>query len=477
MCRLRNDSGTGQRAAALRREDAQVQAAAARWRSRLETLDRRASNGLTGFCANAVLVTALLPYVSIVVQPSLDVQLMALATSSAALLALFILTPRLLTVCRMDIYVLGIGLATLLYVVPDIAAIDPEATLRGCAPIVLAFPVYFAVRNLYRFMSPRVFAGTVFFYGLVLLIQLRAPAVYTALFRHVLSDVRWTPETGRGPNVLCPEPSMMGNMCVLFAVSLYFFHRAYWQRHKTAARSVVAASLLMLLLTKSATGVVLALAVALAGLLASRRPARTKAAIVASLAASVLTLGALSSASEARGSLILASIARNPLLVLQDYSFGERCVGLFVGLYALPEAPLGSGDVRLNVGLTNKALNGTAAAYLWPDGTFRNFLVDITSVHSNNLGLGSMVQRMGLAGLIVAAALVLFVRGFAGAWAVRIFVIGLFLNASLFMPTLWFVLGCSAELERLRNAGSADARRPNVAAAVVLEAPKKDAAR
>lgn len=469
------EAGTSQRAAEIRRDDSHCLAKAAAWRKRLETLDRAAANGLVGSCANAVLATALLPYVSIVVQPSLDVQLMALATSCIALLVLFILVPGLLTVCRMDVSVFGIGLLTLLYVDPDIAAIDMQATLRGCAPIVLAFPVYFAVRNLYRFMSPRVFVATVIFYGLVLLIQLRSPATYAALFSHVLSDVRWTPETGRGPNVLCPEPSMMGNMCVLFAVSLCFFHREYWQRHKSAARFVVAASLVMLFLTKSATGVVLALVVALAALLGSRRPASAKAAVVSSLAVAVLLLGTLSSSSEARGSLILASIARNPLLVLQDYSFGERCVGLFVGLYSLPEAPLGSGDVRINVGLTNKALNGSMAAYLWPDGTFRNFLVDITSVHSNNLGLGSMVQRMGLAGVFAAAALVFFVRGFPGAWAARLFVIGLFLNASLFMPTLWFVLGCSAELERLRGAETADARR-GLAAVFAHEVPLKEVA-
>lgn len=226
------EDGTSQHAAAQRRGEAQEPAAAAAWRGRLQTLDRSAAGGLVGLCANAVLVTALLPYVSIVVEPSLDVQLMALATACVALLALFVLTPGLLTVCRMDLAILGIGLLTLLYVDPGIAAIDLEATLRGCAPIILAFPVYFAVRNLYRFMSPRVFVAVVIFYALALLIQLRSPAVYTALFSHFLSDTRWTPESGRGPNVLCPEPSMMGNMCVLFAVSLCFFHRQYWQRHK-----------------------------------------------------------------------------------------------------------------------------------------------------------------------------------------------------------------------------------------------------
>jgi hypothetical protein len=474
---LKQEDGTGERANRLQRDESRDPPIAFAWRKRLETLDRSATGGLIRFCANAVLVTALLPYVSIVVQPSLDVQLMALATACAALLALFLLTPGLLTVCRMDLYVFAIGLLTLLYVDPEIAAIDLQATLRGCAPIVLAFPVYFAVRNLYRFMSPRVFVATVIFYALVLLIQLRLPTVYTALFSHVLSDVRWTPETGRGPNVLCPEPSMMGNMCVLFAVSLCFFHREYWQQHKSAARFVVAVSLVMLFLTKSATGVVLALAVALAALLGSRRSARTKAEVVATLAVGVLALGTLSNSSDARGSLILASIARNPLLVLQDYSFGERCVGLFVGLYALPAAPFGSGDVRINVGLTNKALNGSVAAYLWPDGTFRNFLVDITSIHSNNLGLGSMVQRMGLAGIGAAAALVFFVRGFSGAWAVRLFVIGLFLNASLFMPTLWFVLGCSAELERTADAGTAGTRRRGIAAILRSRAGQGDGTR
>jgi hypothetical protein len=405
-------------------------------------------DGLICFCANAVLVTALLPYISPIVVPGMDVQLMALGTSTLLLIGLLIVTPRIFSFAREDLLILGMGLLSLVYVNPDIAFDDLPATLRACGQIVFAFPVYYAVRNLYRFMSPKVFLWVVALYGAVLFLQVLFPSAYAATFAHLLSDTRFFADEGRGPNGLCTEPSMMGNVCMLFVVSLYFFHREYWQSHKNAARLVFAASCVMLLITKSGTGVVLALVVALAALLSSKLSIRSKGLILAASLLTMIPLGQLLSSSESRGSLILGTIAGNPLSILDEYSFADRMLGVYVGLNQIPQQPFGSLDVRINPEATNSALNGDVAIFIWPDPTFRSLLVDLRSLRYDNHGTGAMVERMGIPGVLILASFLVYARGFQGKWVVRAFMVGMLLNSSMFISTLWFVLGCCIELQR-----------------------------
>ncbi len=402
--------------------------------------------GLICFSANTVLVTTLLPYISPVVLPSMDVQLMALGTSVGVILGLLFLTPGLFSFGREDALILGMGLFSMVYVNPDVAFDDFSATLRACGQIVFAFPIYYAVRNLYRYMSPRIFLAVVVLYCGALYLQVQFPAVYESTFAHMLSDTRWHAEEGRGPNGLCTEPSMMGNMCSLFIVSLYFFHKEYWKHHRRAALSVIAASCVMLIITTSGTGVVLALIVAAAALFSSNLSRKAKAAILAASLLAFLSLGPLLSSSESRGASVLSVIAGNPLSILGDSSFAERLSGVYVGLIQIPEAPLGSFDVRVNSEATNSALNGDLALFLWPNTYLRSILIDLRLIGFNNHGIGDLFDRMGLFGLLISTIMVFLVRGFPGKWVVRIFLVGLFLNASMFMPTLWFVLGCCIEL-------------------------------
>jgi hypothetical protein len=409
------------------------------------------ADGLVRFCANAVLVTALLPYVSPIVLPDMDVQLMALGTSTAILALLLFFMPRRFSFGRDDLLILAMGLISLVYVNPEIAFEDLPAALRACGQIVLAFPVYYAVRNLYPFMSPRVFLAVVALYCAVLFLQMRFPGAYASTFAHLLSDTRWFAEEGRGPNGLCTEPSMMGNVCMLFIVSLYFFHRAYWKTHRNARRFVIAASCGMLVVTKSGTGVVLALVVALAALCSSKLPRRSKAAILAASLFAVVFFGQLLGASESRGASVFSGIAASPLSILDDYSLADRLLGVYVGLHQLPEQPFGSLDVRIQPEATESALNGDVAVFLWPDSTFRSLLVDLRALRYDNHGTGALVERMGIPGVLILATILFYPRGFQGEWVVRAFMAGMLLNASLFISTLWFVLGCCAAMRRTES--------------------------
>ncbi|MGC9995255.1 MAG: hypothetical protein ABSE79_08020 [Terriglobia bacterium] len=416
--------------------------------------ERPGTSPLVRFGANAVLATALLPYLSPIVVPDMDVQLMALGTSIGILFVLFLFAPRLFSFGRDDLLILSLGLLSLIYVGPNVAFQDLPATLRACGQIVLAFPVYYVVRNLYRYMSPRVFVGVVALYCAALFLQMRLPSVYGATFAHMLSDTRWYAEEGRGPNGLCTEPSMMGDVCILFVVSLYFFHREYWRTHKNSARFVIAASCVMLLVTGSGTGVVLAVVVALAALLSSRLARSAKIAIVAACLIVMVPMGRLLSTSDSRGASLIASVSDNPFSLLAEYSFAYRVLGAYVGLHEIPHAPFGSWDIHNDPDACDSALSGGLAEHLWPDASFRGLLADSCSLPYDNHGVAALIERMGMAGLVVLAALLLYPRGFHGHWVVRVFLLGLALNASMFIPTLWFVLGCCIAVRRTETASS-----------------------
>lgn len=413
--------------------------------------DRSSASNLIRFCANAVLVTALLPYLSPFVLPDMDVQLMALGTSTAVLFVLLLLAPRLFSIRFEDLLILGMGLLSLVYVSPDVAFDDLSAAARACGQIALAFPIYYAVRNLYRYMSPRFFVAVVALYCVALSLQMWLPNVYEATFAQMLSDTRWFADEGRGPNGLCTEPSMMGNISTLFVVSLYFFHREYWKSHRKSARFVVAASCVILIVTKSATGMVLALVVAATALICSKLSRVAKAATLIASLLLLVSLGPILGSSDSRGASVLSGIAVNPLSILSEYSFADRMLGIYVGLFQIPEEPFGSFDVRVDPEATNRALNGDVAVHLFPDAGFRSLLVDLRSLRYNNHGTGAMIERMGIPGAGILAVLVLIPRGFPGKWVVRALLVGMLLNASLFISTLWFILGCCVEIRRTEH--------------------------
>jgi len=401
--------------------------------------------GLLRFGANLVLVTALMPCVSPIVIPNMDVQVMSLVASIMVLAMLVVLVPEKIRVNQADLAILIAGILTLVYANFNQVVTNIEPWIRGCAPILMGFPVYFAVRNLYAYMSARVFVWIVAVYCGVLLFEITFPSIYFLIFSHFLSDIRWIPGGTRGPNGLCPEPSMLGNMCILFVVSLYFFRREYWKTHPRTSWFVIGASILMLVITKSGTGVVLALFVLFLALLSSRVSAKAKIAVVAGLLLLTSLVGTYFAESEDRGASVLATTASDPLALLADESLGARALGTFTGFYGISERLFGTGNILFDQELTERSLNGRAAEFIWPDADFRYFLSQISlgeDRSSRNSGVGAMIQRMGILALFIIAVIVRYIRGFSGKWVVRGFVLTLFFNASMFISTLWFVIGC-----------------------------------
>jgi hypothetical protein len=396
--------------------------------------------------ANVVLFAVLMPYISPVIVPDMDVQLLALAVSIIAIASTVMLTRQGISIMPVDLLILSVGLLSLLYTHPATPVLSPVAWARNCAPLILGFPVYLAVRTLYPYMAPNLLVWIVSIYCGVIIFEMMFPGTYMLIFSHLLSDIRWASFEGRGPNGLCPEPSMMGDMCLLFLVSLYFFHRQYWKKHYCAVAAIVAMSGLMLVLTKSATGLIVALVLLFVALLNTKLSTRRKVVISIAALFLIIVLGQISRGSDTRMGTTLSSLTSNPAVALEDPSLAERLIGVYEGFYQLRYAPLGTGDVDVNVSLTKQALNGDLAVWLWPDDEIRELLVGLQLAHDSNTGLGAMLQRMGILALAIVFALLLLVRAFPGRWVARTFLACLMLNASLFIPTLWFVIGCSVAL-------------------------------
>jgi hypothetical protein len=393
--------------------------------------------------ANAVLIAALLPYFSPIPITGMDAQLTALVVSVLSISVLLIFAPRYFKLTKLDVWVAGVGLLVLFYI--DLSRVSLNVLwLRTCGTMLLGFPVYLAVRIFYPYMSPRVFVRIVAIYLVVLLFQITFPYYYLSIFKHFLAEIRWEPGSIRGPNGMCVEPSMLANMCVLFVVSMYFFHREYWREHKKQVAFVFAASAIMLLISQSATGVVLAMMVSFLALLFSKRSVLVKGIAVGAIVVAVIIGGIVASAGSSRGAEFVSSMAKNPAVIVQDPSFALRFVGLFLGLHSLPDVPLGTGELLLDYKLADKAWEGRTMTTLWPDRQLRQYVREYVMERSS--GLGPMIQRMGVFSFAVFGVLLWTIRGFREAWVVRVFLLALLLNTTLFASTIWFLVGCCAAL-------------------------------
>jgi hypothetical protein len=240
---------------------------------------------------------------------------------------------------------------------------------------------------------------------------------------------------------------MMGDLSLLFAVSLYFFHSKYWARNRRAALSVLAMAGATLVLTRSGTGAMLALVVGLVAILSARFSFTVKVFLLSAVLAMISILAGLTALSPSRGAVVLAAVVADPALAVRDESFASRFTGVFVGLYAIRQSPFGSASARQDVGLTNSAMNSTVAQNVWPSATLRGLLVDTIASRDNISGIGGMIQRMGIFAIVITVALLYFIRGFHGKWVVRFYTIGLLLNASMFISTLWFIVACCVRLQ------------------------------
>lgn len=405
-------------------------------------------NALTRVCANVVLVTSLLPYLSPIVFPNIDVQFMGIVTSTAVVAILALCRSKLLSFTIRDLCVLCFGFFSLIYInnIPH----EWIQYARVCAPVILGFPVYFATRNLYRYMSPKVFGAIVASYAGGLLLQIGFPNVYQAVFSVLLNRIQ--NEIGSRAGGLCDEPSYMGEMCVFFVAALYFFHCEYWKQHKRVARSIVITSGIMLLLARSALGFIFAIVIVLVAFFSSKVSLLFKATLIPAIVLVILLLGNVVSSFDSREAFIASQFLKNPLLIFQDFSISARCVGPLTAIYGLSNSPFGTGDIYINKKATNDAFSGSISRTIWPSNSFYMYYMESIPKHDNvHLGASGIIERMGIVGVLGLFFLLCCINGISGKWVVRVYFIAVLANSSMLLSTLWFLIGCCAAQRTKRN--------------------------
>ena len=402
--------------------------------------------------ANLVCVSALLPFVSLLQLPGLprtDVQLTATIIASTVLFFLLMSALRMLTVTKTDLVLIFAGFFSLMYVDWSRTNMSIE-WVRSAGQILLGLPVYYAVRNLYKFMSPMALVFTVALYFAMLLIQIFAPSLYYGVAPVILSDVR------SGLAGLTQEPSQMATLAIFFILAPLIFKKDSWGKHRRAYWFVILTSTFMLVMTQSATAAFLVIVLLLVWFLALSK-VRTFWKVLLLVGLLALNRAARNvevTANELnRAESIALEAARNPLYAIQDRSLAMRQTGLYVGLINLPQIPFGNGSVTTDYSLADNALRSSVMDWLarpedWPViyayamGTYEHPTLGFIGGGISLLGQG--IQRMGIFYLVIMGLLLMLIRGPRESLLFKVLFLAFVTNGPIVMSVIWFMLGCFA---------------------------------
>jgi hypothetical protein len=415
-----------------------------------ETQTLQTQSRILFFFANLVCVIALLPFVSIFPRVlggvRTDVQLMGTMAASLALVVIFAFEPRQLTVTGTDLAILFLGILSLIYVDWFKTKLDLQ-WIRSTGQILLGFPVYYFIRNLYRYISPWTLIFVVSLYVLAIFLQLAAPAIYFRIAPMILSDIRG------GISGLTQEPSQMATLAIFFLLIPLVFQKNFWRSHPRALLYMIFCSSLAALLSKSATSILLT--VLLVGtwlFFLSRLRLRWKVALFICCAVAILILRNVENPLEGTNRALgyAQRIAQNPVYAFQDTSLAMRQAGLYVGLVNLPRIPYGTALVSTDYSLVATALTSRIMNSLVdPEGRelFFNYALG-TYVHPTYgfLGggismLGQSIQRMGIFYLAILGFLLTLIKGPRESILFKILFLAFVVNGPIVMSVIWFIFG------------------------------------
>lgn len=421
---------------------------------------------IVSFLANLVLVAAMLPFVAVMPVFSSgayrsDVQPTGAVIAILVIMILMVTTPKTLTLTRIDLLLFLAGIFSLIYI--NWGSTDFDLVwLRRTGQILMGFPVYYAVRNLYNYMSPRIFVFVVAAYLAVILLQLFALPVYDTIAPIILSEVRSSIESTRtGIAGLAQEPSQMATLAFFFILAPVIFKRDFWVTHRKAYWFVIFASVIMLVLSRCATGVFLMIVLLLAWLfLVSRGLTRRKFILSVVLLLLVLSARSFDLPVASRWGTYALVVARNPLYFIQDPSLAMRQSGLYIGLINLPRIPFGTASVAIDYGLIDQAWLSPLMDWLVP--------YERPAVYAYSMGfyqqpggvfigggislLGHSIQRMGIFYLLILAFICWQLRGPRESVLFKILFLAFLTNGPIAMSVIWLMLGWFVALRQYEHA-------------------------
>jgi hypothetical protein len=405
--------------------------------------------------ANIVLISALLPFVSPF--PTLfgmitDIQPTATIVATIVLFLLVVLAPKSLTITPTDVLLFLAGIFSLIYFDWFNTEFNLE-WIRRTGHILFGFPVCYAVRNLYRHMSPWTFVFVVAFYFVVTVIEIVAPSLYFGIASAILSNVRSAPGFGRvGKAGLTLEPSHLAILSGFFIIVPLIFKRCFWKKHRRAYWFVVLASSFMLIISWCGTAVLIIGALLFIWFFFIRkgRMLRKFILLIGLLLLYIVARGIETHSFESRFANVGLNILRNPLNILYDPSAAMRLTTLYVGVFNLLEVPFGTLSIYTDYSLVAKAFDNPIiewmvgyeakeVAYAYAMGILE---IPQTGFKGGGISpLAQSIQRMGIFYVVFLVFLFTLIKGHKEAILFRVLFFIFILNSSLAMSVTWFMLG------------------------------------
>jgi hypothetical protein len=406
----------------------------------------RTVEGLEILLANALLVVLLFPYASPVPLP-MDVQPLFIALAFSALFLLFVVRGYVWNLDRSDAMLLVIAVLYAVYVDWSTTKLDLWY-FRKSAIMLLTFPAYWAVKQLY----PRMSSGVVFWVGvaylLLTLAQRFAPPlfnIYARLFIPRLANTGF----GRGLTGPAPEQSFLAYLALAFPIVFILISAKDPDRdspaNKRRFRILCAISFVLVMLAGSVTGLAFG-GILLVSLWLATSP--TKGIMFRRATGAFLVfvvLGLIGAAFVGlRAQRLIKWALTNPSLILIDESIAARYAQITIGTYTGIVHPLGTGRSVGNTQVFEEGARGLGLDSYVPQ-------VSMSYIRQQRLDNGDIavlspfadsMARMGMVFVVQLLLLIAIMRYPGASLASRLFfLMGIASSFPLSFPVFWLLLG------------------------------------
>ncbi len=291
---------------------------------------------LSYYCVNLILFFSTLPFVAPIPVGS-DVQYTVFLLSIALFfLGLYSGVARF---NRLDVFFLLVALVSFVYIDPWS---DYEYQFRKRVGLLFAFLLYYVVTKHAYLLNSKYFLAGVVVNILAVLVHWLAPNFFSQVGELFVRKIKVNPSlSARGVSGFAPEPGFTAGVAVYFiCLAMVFYYQG--KLHLRQYQWVVVASLFIVILSSSGTGVMLLAILSVLSFLFLRIKLWIRIAVIVSVLIAIsylMTMEVLG-----RGGYILKHLLLEPeLIFIFDASVARRIVGFVTGILALMDDPLGHG--------------------------------------------------------------------------------------------------------------------------------------
>ena len=402
--------------------------------------------GLEMLLANGILVVLLFPYASPVPIPT-DVQPFGIAAAAGALFLLFFVRGYVWNLDRTDGLLLVIAIVYAVYTDWSTTKLDMWY-FRKSAIMLLSFPAYWAVKQLYPQMSGRAVFLVAVTYLVLTLSQRFFPPLFNA-FANAFIPRLANLHAGRGLTGPTPEQSFLAYIALSLPIVFKLIVAKDPDRDSALNRrlflSICAMAFVLVMLAGSITGLTFGGILVVALWLASSksmgvfiRRLTTAGMIFVALAFVGVALVGL------RAQRLIKYAITDPSLILIDESIAARYVQITIGTYTGLVQPLGTGRSVGNVEVFENGARGLGLDSYVPE-TSMSYIRRQRMTNGDIAVLSPFADSIARMGLIFIAQLLLILaimRYPPYALSSRLFfLMGIASSFPLSFPIFWLLLG------------------------------------